>query len=78
MPLFLPVSLSVSASISFRTSLKSVNFLPFAWRNSAHSTTQNKGWRLSGGGLMYTQLVVEEGREECDLAHESICTVVIT
>ena len=37
MPLFFPVSLSVSASISLRTSSKSVNFFPFAWRNSAHS-----------------------------------------
>ena len=41
MPLFFPVSRSVSPSISFRTSLKSVNFFPFAWRNSAHSTNIN-------------------------------------
>ena len=37
MPLLLPVSLFVSASISLRTSSKSVYFLPFWWRNSAHS-----------------------------------------
>ena len=36
-PLLLPVSLSVSATISFLTSSKSVNFFPLQWRNSANS-----------------------------------------
>ena len=36
-PLFLPVILSVSDSISRRTSSKSVYFFPFWCRNSAHS-----------------------------------------
>ena len=35
--LFSPVSRSVSATISLRTSKKSVNFLLPQWRNSAHS-----------------------------------------
>lgn len=37
MPLLAPVTRSVSASISWRTSSKSVNFFPLQWRNSAHS-----------------------------------------
>lgn len=37
MPLFTPVTLSVSISISWRTSSKSVNFLPLQCRNSAYS-----------------------------------------
>jgi len=39
MPLLLPVTLSVSASISFRTSSKSTNFLPLQCKNSAYSVT---------------------------------------
>ena len=41
-PLLLPVSLSVSATISFLTSSKSVNFLPLQWRNSANSVQYAK------------------------------------
>lgn len=37
MPLFIPVTLSVSTSISWRTSSKSVNFFPLQCRNSAYS-----------------------------------------
>lgn len=39
MPLLAPVTLSVSASISCRTSSKFVNFLPLQCRNSAYSRT---------------------------------------
>lgn len=38
MPLLAPVPLSVSASISCRTSAKFVNFFPLQCRNSAYST----------------------------------------
>jgi hypothetical protein len=42
MPLFIPVTRSVSASISCRTSSKSVNFFPLQCRNSAYSKTNKQ------------------------------------
>lgn len=42
MPLFAPVTRSVSASISWRTSSKSVNFFPLQCRNSAHSVESRR------------------------------------
>lgn len=50
MPLFLPVSRSVSATISFRTSSKSVYFFPFWCRNSAHSAECERERVHPGGG----------------------------
>lgn len=41
-PLLLPVILSVSASISLRTSSKSTNFLPLQCKNSAYSENRKK------------------------------------
>lgn len=46
MPLFVPVTLSVSASISCRTSSKSVNFFPLQCRNSACSAVENGKYEL--------------------------------
>ena len=37
MPLLLPVTRSVSASISFMMAAKSINFWPLQWRNSPYS-----------------------------------------
>lgn len=48
MPLFDPVTLSVSASISILTSLKSTNFLPLQCRNSAHSTEELTNCSMRG------------------------------
>ena len=42
MPLLVPVTLSVSASISCRTSSKSVNFLDLQCKNSAYSAKGGK------------------------------------
>jgi hypothetical protein len=42
MPLLVPVTLSVSASISCRTSSKSVNFLDLQCKNSAYSEKKRK------------------------------------
>lgn len=47
-PLLLPVTRSVSSSISLRTSAKSTNFLPLQCRNSAHSVGPYMSWRISG------------------------------
>ena len=43
MPLLVPVTRSVSASISRRTSSKSVNFFPLQCRNSAYSAPEGAG-----------------------------------
>lgn len=43
MPLLVPVTRSVSASISRRTSSKSVNFFPLQCRNSAYSAPEAGG-----------------------------------
>lgn len=61
MPLFAPVTRSVSSSISFRTWSKSTNLWPFLCRNSAYSLSENNiiyeikpllvslmSWRMSG------------------------------
>ena len=49
-PLFVPVALSVSPSISCRTSSKSVNFLDLQCKNSAYSEREDKlyvgGWEI--------------------------------
>lgn len=59
MPLLVPVTLSVSASISCRTSSKSVNFLDLQCKNSAYSekgTKMLKMRKISG-------LVVDGGAD---------------
>lgn len=48
MPLLVPVTRSVSASISRRTSSKSVNFFPLQCKNSAYSAPE-AGWGEVGG-----------------------------
>lgn len=45
MPLLVPVTRSVSASISCRTSSKSVNFLDLQCRNSAYSGRGGERWK---------------------------------
>ena len=47
-PLLLPVTRSVSSSISFRTSLKSVNFFPLQCKNSAHSVLALINCKING------------------------------
>jgi hypothetical protein len=50
MPLFKPATLAVSASISFRTALKSVNRCPGLCKNSAHS-----GSRADSAGVSVSE-----------------------
>ena len=47
-PLLLPVTLSVSSSISFIIAPKFGNFCPLAWRNSPYSTGPLISWRIRG------------------------------
>ena len=47
-PLLEPVTRSVSSSISFWISLKLINFLPLAWRNSPYSVGPLISWRIKG------------------------------
>lgn len=53
MPLLVPVTRSVSASISRRTSSKSVNFFPLQCRNSAYSAPEaESGWGWDEGAKL--------------------------
>lgn len=47
-PLLLPVTRSVSSSISFRTSAKSTNFFPLQCKNSAHSVLALINCKING------------------------------
>lgn len=56
MPLLEPVILSVSASISARTSSKSTNFFPLQCKNSAYSTHSDR--------VTFTREMGREGETE--------------
>lgn len=63
MPLFCPVTRSVSASISWRTSSKSVNFSPLQWRNSAYSTKKKHDFMKKIGEFQLEELQLTEDRD---------------
>lgn len=71
MPLLVPVTLSVSASISCRTSSKSVNFLDLQCRNSAYSENGRKMLQVR----KRSSLAVEGGGEPDGLLGKELCQV---
>ena len=71
-PLLLPVTLSVSSSISFMIEEKSMNFCPFAWRNSPYSTCPLISWRIRG-----RLVTIPEPRGKKSLKVEGIDRIII-
>lgn len=72
MPLLEPVILSVSASISERTSSKSTNFFPLQCRNSAYSADGVRSWEglkqcAGGEGGRRDRRAEKTGRERSRL-----------
>lgn len=69
MPLLVPVTRSVSASISRRTSSKSVNFFPLQCKNSAYSAPEagwgGEVWRGGGSPGSYLSPGLEHHPKHC-------------
>lgn len=64
MPLLVPVTRSVSASISCRTSSKSVNFLDLQCRNSAYSGKEGKNRDEDNGDNEEAKTIWPRGARE--------------